>query len=77
MRRHELMNKAKQKNMQINTGEFKAPKKETGDSPKKRTRRRSRADSCSSDSGSEVKKWSAHPPIEYTTATFMHLGCKK
>nr|CAG4649404.1 EOG090X07NA [Scapholeberis mucronata] len=56
VRRHELMNKAKQKQIQVNVGEFKAPKKEPLDSPKKRTRRRSRQDSCGSDSGSDVKK---------------------
>lgn len=49
------MSKAKQKQIQVNVGEFKAPKKEP-DSPKKRTRRRSRQDSCGSDSGSDVKK---------------------
>lgn len=56
VRRHDLMNKAKQKQLQIHVGEFKAPKKEPTDTPKKRTRRRSRQDSCSSDSGSDVKK---------------------
>lgn len=56
VRRSELMNKAKQKHLQINVTEFKAPKKEPTDSPKKRTRRRSRQDSCSSDSGNDVKK---------------------
>ena len=56
VRRHELMSKAKQKQLQIHVGEFKAPKKEPIDSSKKRTRRRSRQDSCSSDSGSDAKK---------------------
>ncbi|XP_046643521.1 DNA-directed RNA polymerase III subunit RPC5-like [Daphnia pulicaria] len=54
VRRSELMNKAKQK--QLNVAEFKAPKKEPTDTTKKRTRRRSRQDSCSSDSGNDVKK---------------------
>lgn len=50
------MNKAKQKHLQISVTEFKAPKKESTDSQKKRSRRRSRQDSCSSDSGNDVKK---------------------
>ena len=54
--RAELYSKVKQKQLQ-GVGEFKAPKKEPMDLPKKpRTRRGSRKDSCSSDSGSEAKK---------------------
>nr|CAG4647122.1 EOG090X07NA [Megafenestra aurita] len=56
VKRHELMNKAKQKQLQIHVGGFKTPKKDPTDSTKKKTRRRSRQDSCSSDSGSDIKK---------------------
>lgn len=60
MRRQELMSKAKQKQIQqaMAASEFKTPKKEPVDGSKKtsRSRRRSRKDSCSSDSGSDTKK---------------------
>nr|CAG4641766.1 EOG090X07NA [Eurycercus lamellatus] len=57
VRRHDLMSKAKQKQLQVVVGEFKAPKKEGTEAQRKsRGRRRSRQDSCSSDSGSDTKK---------------------
>jgi RPC5 protein len=58
--RQEMLFKAKLQQVQSQQGDFKTPKREPGDSPaakqSRRIRRRSRQDSCSSDSGSENKK---------------------
>ena len=56
VQRSELVNTARKKHLQITVAEFKTPKKEPTDSSKKRTRRRSRQYSCSSDSGNDAKK---------------------